>query len=93
LLILCLFRFGEPLNPLSRTDFAEPPRVRGERPRQGTGPPPDRPVPVGTYRIVLTVDGVEQSQTLKVRPDPIAPTAPDVLEDEEEMDKPSAQRK
>jgi photosystem II stability/assembly factor-like uncharacterized protein len=72
----------------------EPPRVRGERPRQGTGPPPGRPVPVGTYRIVLTVDGVEQSQTLKVEPDPIAPTAPYVLEnedDEEEMDKPRAQ--
>ncbi|HKB39985.1 MAG TPA: hypothetical protein VKD72_26350 [Gemmataceae bacterium] len=45
---------------------------------------------------MLTVDGVEQSQTRKVEPDPIAPTGPYVLEDEEdeeEMDKPSAQRK
>jgi len=62
----------------------EPPRPGGGRPRQGAGPPRGRPVAVGTYRIVLTVDGVEHSQTLKVEPDPIAPTAPYILEDEED---------
>ncbi|MBI1916309.1 MAG: PDZ domain-containing protein [Planctomycetes bacterium] len=64
----------------------EPPRVGGGRPRPGAGPPRGRPVAVGTYRVVLAVDGVEHSQTLKVEPDPIAPTAPYILEDEEERE-------
>jgi hypothetical protein len=64
-----------------------PGRPGGDRPR----PAPaigarGRPVPAGTYRLVLSVDGVEQTQTLKVEADPTAPQAGIPLEEEELRD-------
>jgi hypothetical protein len=47
-----------------------PPRPAGP----GAGFAPGRPVPSGTYRVVLSVDGQELTQTLKVVGDPVVPT-------------------
>jgi hypothetical protein len=40
-------------------------------------------VPAGVYRVLLTVDGVELTQTVHVEPDPTVPAA--VAESLEEM--------
>jgi photosystem II stability/assembly factor-like uncharacterized protein len=40
-----------------------------------------QPVPPGTYRVLLTVDGKEYSQTLRVEADPSAPTSGDIAGD------------
>ena len=48
-----------------------------------------RPVPAGTYRVVLNVDGVEQIQPLKVENDPTLP--PDIIPSEPEV--PEAKKK
>jgi hypothetical protein len=45
--------------------------VAGFFARRGFGPP----VPVGTYKVVLTVDGQEFTQPLKVESDPGYPNA------------------
>ncbi len=37
--------------------------------------PPGPPASPGTYRVVLTVDGVEQAQNLRVEADPVVPAA------------------
>jgi hypothetical protein len=42
-----------------------------------------RPIPAGTYRIVLTVDGKEYTQTLRVENDPVVPEASAANDDEE----------
>jgi hypothetical protein len=39
------------------------------------------PAAPGTYRVVLTVDGQESSQPLKVEPDPAYPDAPEITEE------------
>ncbi len=44
-------------------------------------------VPVGTYRVVLSVDGVDLPQLIKVEADPTAPGAILTSEDEEEPEK------
>jgi len=54
-----------------------PERIGGVPTRLG------RPVPAGTYRVVLNVDGVEQIQPLKVENDPTLP--PDLIPSEPEL--------
>lgn len=60
---------------------ARPDEVKGP-PRQ-QGPPPVRPAANGTYRIVLTVDGTDHTQSVRIEPDP---TLPGVMIAEEEED-------
>jgi photosystem II stability/assembly factor-like uncharacterized protein len=69
-----------------RTGSTAPPQGKGPRPgpppqQQGTGPPANP----GTYRVVLSVDGVDYAQTLRVEADPNVPTA--VLTPEEPGEK------
>ena len=50
------------------------------RPIAGTAPQqsfiiPSKPLDSGTYRVVLSVDGQEYTQTLRIEPDPAVPTA------------------
>ncbi|MCS6859802.1 MAG: PDZ domain-containing protein [Abditibacteriales bacterium] len=55
-----------------------------------------RPVPAGLYRVVLTVDGKEYTQTLRIENDPVVPeasTANDDAETEEEEMKQEANPK
>jgi len=54
--------------------------------RTGGGPVA---VPAGTYRVVLTVDGQEQSQGLRVEVDPLASPQITADEDEEEREAPA----
>jgi photosystem II stability/assembly factor-like uncharacterized protein len=66
-----------------------PPRGNPRQPRPGGGRrfgggPRGRPVPDGTYRIVLVVDDNEQSQTLKVEADPTAPPGAVAVDEIEE---------
>jgi photosystem II stability/assembly factor-like uncharacterized protein len=51
------------------------PRPVGSAPRRQFGIPPARPVDAGMYRVILTADGRELTQTLRVEPDPTVPTA------------------
>jgi hypothetical protein len=44
------------------------------------------PVPPGTYRVVLTVDGKEYSQAIRVEADPTVPPSDVIAEDEIEED-------
>jgi hypothetical protein len=69
-----------------RTGSTANPQGKGPRPpgpgqQQGTGPPANP----GTYRVVLSVDGVDHAQTLRVEADPNVPTA--VLTPEEPGEK------
>jgi photosystem II stability/assembly factor-like uncharacterized protein len=59
-------------------------KKKGGRPGGGFGGRL-KPVPPGTYRVVLAVDGQEQTQTLQVIADPSAPPGL-VTEEEEEME-------
>jgi hypothetical protein len=43
-----------------------------------------QPVPPGTYRVVLTVDGKESSQPLKVEADPAYPNTDVIVEELED---------
>ncbi|HZT83399.1 MAG TPA: hypothetical protein VFA26_24425, partial [Gemmataceae bacterium] len=52
----------------------------GRGPRGGAAPA----VPPGMYRVVLTVDGKEQAQPLRVDADPSAPAGPITADDDEE---------
>ena len=45
-----------------------------------------RPAPLGAYRVVLTVDGRELSQTVRVEADPSGPRPLNVAEEEEEAE-------
>jgi len=56
--------------------------LRGARPNRGRGRNPASP---GMYRVVLTVDGKEQTQGLRVENDPLLKT-PSVIADEEDED-------
>jgi hypothetical protein len=49
----------------------------GARPKGGdpAQPAPGQPVPAGSYRVVLSVDGVELARNLRVEPDPTVPGA------------------
>ena len=63
-----------------------PPRQR----RRPPGQTPLRPVAAGSYRVVLTVDGKEWTQNIRVEPDPTVPMAVIAPEEEEsnaDMDK------
>jgi photosystem II stability/assembly factor-like uncharacterized protein len=66
-------------NLLGQPDRAGAGEPRRRGPRRGDGP---RPVPAGMYRVVLTVDGQEQAQGLRVEVDPLA--SPQITVDEEE---------
>ena len=75
-----------PIPISSEGEGGGPPRLR----RRPPGQPPSRPVAAGTYRIVLTVDGKEWTQNIRVQPDPTVPTAviaPEEGESEDDMDK------
>jgi len=53
-----------------------PPRpIAGTAPRQQSFIIPNKPLEAGTYRVVLSVDGQEYTQTLRIEPDPAVPTA------------------
>ncbi|MFO0926173.1 MAG: hypothetical protein U0736_03920 [Gemmataceae bacterium] len=54
-----------------------PDRVRAA---MGQGP---QPVPAGTYRVVLTVDGVEHTQGLRIENDPTLPPGTTIAEPDE----------
>ena len=68
-------------------------RPGGGRPgggRPGGGRQRTRSAPMGTYRIVLTVDGKEYTSSVEVKPDPTMPETtlaqPEEIEEEEEKD-------
>jgi photosystem II stability/assembly factor-like uncharacterized protein len=73
---------GQPAPPMQPGQPAEgdQPRRQGRQGRPGGFGPPVAP---GTYRIVLTVDGKEHQQSIRVEPDPVAPPT---VAAEEEMD-------
>jgi hypothetical protein len=58
---------------------------KGAPPTTGAGglPVGPRAVPSGDYRVVLTIDGVELSQSFRVEGDPNAPPLTRVVEDDE----------
>src|SRR5262249_25550641 len=60
-------------------------RGSGRRPTQGTEAP--RPLLAGAYRVVLTVDGKEFTQTVRVEGDPGAPARILAEEDEQQEDR------
>lgn len=74
---------------------AQPPRAGGQQPPVGGGGGfggrggigGGAAVPPGTYRIVLSVDGKEFSQTVRVEADPTAPAGTLAMEEEEEIDR------
>ncbi len=75
---------GEPSN--SEEEAAPP-----SQPRRGPARP--QPVPPGTYRVVLTVDGKDLSRTVQVEPDPNGPSSglaaeevEDLFEDDDEQE-------
>lgn len=78
---------GEPETPPATPGVS----VRGGRGARGgsTGGPGGgaatfpRPVPPGTYRVVLTVDGEQWSQTVRVEADPTLPVSTVPVEEEE----------
>jgi len=58
--------------------------ARGPRgPARGRGPR-QAPAPPGMYRVVLTVDGKEHTQSLRVENDPLLKATPVIAEDEED---------
>lgn len=74
-------RTGPPGEP------AQPPGESGEAPPQRRGPgqgPGGVSVPPGIYRVVLTVDGKEFTQLLRVEPDPSAPSTALAAEEDDE---------
>jgi photosystem II stability/assembly factor-like uncharacterized protein len=75
-----------PAPPPAKTDDAKPPPRRG-------GPPPLRPAPAGAYRIVLVVDGVELSQSVRIERDPTLPPNVVIEEDPEEKEQERRQRR
>jgi hypothetical protein len=75
------------MNNIAQTQPTTRPTVEGQRPAGRTGQGRGgfvaaAPVPAGTYRIVMTVDGKEFAQTLHVQPDPVVADA--VMADENE---------
>jgi hypothetical protein len=62
-----------------------PPQVGGKGPGfQGAGPGFGTPVLPGTYRVVLTVDGQEYTQTVRVEADPVQPAVLITPDDEDD---------
>jgi photosystem II stability/assembly factor-like uncharacterized protein len=69
----------------AKPDDAKPPPRR-------PGPQPVRPAPAGAYRVVLVVDGVETSQSVRIDPDPtLLPTV--IVEDPEEKEQERKERR
>jgi hypothetical protein len=84
---------GEPMQP----GAGQPPAETEETPRRGPGFGGGQAVPSGSYRVVLTVDGKELTQGLRVEGDPAASSGPlaseeddDEEEEEEWQDLPPA---
>ncbi len=68
--------------------------ARGARPQRGPGGPGGRgrgqgqnPAPPGMYRIVLSVDGKEYTQALRVEHDPLLKTPSIIADDEDEEER------
>ncbi len=87
-----------PARPMGRPGN-QPPAGTGQPPPESEEPPPGprgpggragfgggRAVPPGAYRIVLTVDGKEMTQSVRVEPDPLAPPGVIAAEESEEGD-------
>ena len=49
------------------------------------GPAAIRPIPPGTYRVVLFVDGQEFTSVVRIEADPNVPPRPDGADDEEQL--------
>jgi len=58
--------------------------LRAGRPNRGRG---QNPAPPGMYRIVLTVDGKEHTQGLRLENDPLLKTPSIIAEDDEDEER------
>ena len=84
----------------SEDPAAGPPRAEPQPPSRRLPPPGmlrgrPRPASPGTYRVVLTVDGQEFTQTVRIEPDPDAPVTADeeTLVDQEDTDEEEEERR
>ncbi len=72
--------------PAAGQQLGQPPSGFGGFGRGGLGGFGGQPVPPGTYRVVLTVDGKEYSQVVRVESDPNYPNVDLIASEEEEYE-------